>query len=97
MGGEFSSEQKRYLEGLVSGIQAGRAARGLVPLGAGGDRACGSRPVPTPSHVKAQDRTKASGKKLVDQENWKREEHPFDAYPRLKAQAAQGRVSEAAR
>src|SRR4029077_7195850 len=29
----------------------------------------------------------ASGKKLVDQEKFKREEHPFDAYPRLKQQA----------
>ena len=29
----------------------------------------------------------ASGKKLADQEKFKREEHPFDAYPRLKEQA----------
>ncbi|MBC7585129.1 MAG: NirA family protein, partial [Tardiphaga sp.] len=36
----------------------------------------------------AQDRVIASGRKLVDQEKWKREEHPFDAYPRLKEQAA---------
>ena len=29
----------------------------------------------------------ASGKKLADPEKWKREEHPFDAYPRLRQQA----------
>ncbi len=39
------------------------------------------------AHIKAQDRVTAAGKKLVDQEKWKREEHPFDAYPRLKQQA----------
>ena len=40
-----------------------------------------------PAHLKAQDKVTASGKKLVDQEKFKREEHPFDAYPRLKQQA----------
>jgi ferredoxin-nitrite reductase len=88
MGSEFSPEQKRYLEGLVSGIQAGRAARGLMPLGAGEANAPAEPTGPDAIHVKAQDRTKAAGKKLVDQENWKREEHPFEAYPRLKEQAA---------
>jgi ferredoxin-nitrite reductase len=90
MGSEFSPEQKRYLEGLVSGIQAGRVARGLVPLGADGASAPAEPIGPDAIHVKAQDRTKAAGKKLVDQESWKREEHPFDAYPRLKEQAAKG-------
>ena len=32
----FSEEQKSYLEGLVSGLQAKRASQGLVPLGEGG-------------------------------------------------------------
>src|SRR5580704_11450807 len=39
------------------------------------------------AHIKAQDKVIASGKKLVDQEKFKREQHPFDAYPRLKQQA----------
>ena len=39
------------------------------------------------AHLKAQDKVLASGKKLADQEKFKREEHPFDAYPRLKQQA----------
>ncbi len=42
----------------------------------------------TPLHFEAQDRVAASGGKLCDQEKWKREEHPFDAYPRLVAQAS---------
>ena len=42
---------------------------------------------PDAAHIKAQDKVIASGKKLADQEKFKREEHPFDAYPRLKQQA----------
>src|SRR5208282_6283825 len=38
-------------------------------------------------HIRAQDKVIASGKKLADQEKFKREQHPFDAYPRLKEQA----------
>jgi ferredoxin-nitrite reductase len=33
---------------------------------------------------KAQNRVLAAGKKLSDQEKFKREEHPFDSYERLK-------------
>jgi ferredoxin-nitrite reductase len=83
MSGDFSSDQKRYLEGFVSGIQAGKLAGGAA------------KPAPEPMgpdapHLKAQDETTARGGKLVDQEKWKRAEHPFDAYHRLKAQAARG-------
>src|SRR2546421_677911 len=42
---------------------------------------------PDAAHLKAQDKIIASGKKLADQEKFKREEHPFDAYARLKQQA----------
>lgn len=80
MSGDFSSDQKRYLEGFVTGVQAGKLAGG------------GARPSPEPigpeaSHIKAQDATTARGGKLADLEKWKRAEHPFDAYPRLKSQA----------
>src|SRR4051812_4880540 len=82
---DFTDEQKRYLEGFSTGLQISRVGRGLGGAGAGKPSA---QPTgPEASHIKAQDRTTASGKKLVDQEKWKREEHPFDAYPRLKAQA----------
>lgn len=85
---EFSPEQKRYLEGLASGIQAGRAARGLEPLGRGGGPSAPAGP--DAAHLAAQARFEAEGKKLADPELWKREEHPFDAYARLEEQAAKG-------
>jgi ferredoxin-nitrite reductase len=83
---DFTDEQKRYLEGFAAGVQMMRGGRSLdgsmveakadaVPDG------------PDAAHIKAQDKVTASGKKLADQERFKREEHPFDAYPRLKQQA----------
>jgi ferredoxin-nitrite reductase len=91
MAGEFAPEQKRYLEGFVSGLQAARAARGLQT----GDGAAaipgsgGAEPVgPDAAAIKAQDRFVGAGQKLSDPEKFKRELHPFDGYERLKAQAA---------
>ncbi len=81
--GDFTTEQKRYLEGFTSGIQIGR----LKPTGAGA-AAPAAPSGPDAEHLAAQARTEAGGKKLADQEKWKREEHPFDAYAKLKAQAA---------
>ena len=91
MSGEFAPEQKRYLEGFVSGLQAARAARGLqtgngaaaLP-GSGGAEPVG----PDAAAIKAQDRVVSAGQKLSDPEKFKRELHPFDGYERLKAQAA---------
>jgi ferredoxin-nitrite reductase len=89
MSGEFTAEQKRYLEGFTSGLQAGRSLRGLKPGANGALPASGSEPVGTDAaHVKAQDRVLAAGKKLSDPEKFKRELNPFDGYQRLKAQAA---------
>lgn len=89
MTAEFSTEQKRYLEGFVSGVQAGRVARGMSPVGSGS--AAPAEPMgPDAAHIKAQESAKTRGKKLADQENWKREENPFDSYARFKAQAERG-------
>ena len=84
MGQDFTAEQRRYIEGFTSGLQAGRLAL--------------QAPAPAPSvatpsgpdreHLAAQERTVASGKKLADQEKWKRDEHPFDAYGRFRDQAS---------
>jgi ferredoxin-nitrite reductase len=82
-GGEFTAEQKRYLEGFASGLQAGRAARGAPAT-----KPAAEPTGPDAAALKAQDRVLAEGKKLADQEKFKREEHPFDGYERLKAQAA---------
>jgi ferredoxin-nitrite reductase len=80
MSGDFSLDQKRYLEGFVSGLSASRVARANAPAK--------SEPVgPDAIHIKSQDRTVAAGGKLADQEKFKRDEHPFDAYPRLVQQA----------
>jgi ferredoxin-nitrite reductase len=87
-GGELTAEQKRYLEGFASGIQAGRAARGGPPAAAKPEAKPEAEPSgPDAAALKAQDRVLREGKKLSDQEKFKREEHPFDAYARLKAQA----------
>ncbi|MEM7191728.1 MAG: NirA family protein, partial [Pseudomonadota bacterium] len=81
----FSGEQKNYLEGLASGLKIKRASSGLGPIGQGG----GGEPTgPDAEALIAQAKTEAEGKKLVDPEKWKREEHPFDAYARLNEQAA---------
>jgi ferredoxin-nitrite reductase len=81
MSGDFSPDQKRYLEGFVSGLNAARATRGALPGGK-------AEPTgPDAIHIKAQDRATAAGGKLADQEKFKREQHPFDAYDRLKDQA----------
>jgi len=43
---------------------------------------------PDAAALAAQNRALNSGRKLSDPEKFKREQHPFDAYKRLKAQAA---------
>jgi ferredoxin-nitrite reductase len=88
MSGDFSPEQKRYLEGFTAGLQIARAGRGL----AGGGSQTGTiapEPVgPDAEHLRAQDRVLKAGGKLSDQEKFKRDQHPFDAYGRLNEQAA---------
>src|SRR5574340_109970 len=91
MSGDFSPEQKRYLEGFTSGLQVGRATRGLPPAGAELPvaPAGAAEPVgPDAAHLKAQNRISKEGQKLAEQEKFKRELHPFDGYEKLKEQAA---------
>ncbi|MDO9441780.1 MAG: NirA family protein [Beijerinckiaceae bacterium] len=80
---DFTPEQKRYLEGFMSGLQSTRQARGAAPAEA-------APTGPDAPHALAQARTLAAGGKLADQEKWKRDEHPFDAYPRFREQARSG-------
>jgi ferredoxin-nitrite reductase len=89
--GDFEPEQKRYLEGFVAGIQIAKAANsvaGTVPGGAATPAAAPEPMGPDAAALKAQDRVVASGGKLSDPETFKREQHPFDVYAKLKAQAA---------
>lgn len=83
MSGDFTPDQKRYLEGFVSGLQAARTAKGAVGSGQAAAKPTG----PDAIHFEAQDRVTAAGGKLAEQEKFKREQHPFDAYDRLKEQA----------
>ncbi|WP_407174482.1 NirA family protein [Bradyrhizobium sp. STM 3562] len=83
---DFTDEQKRYLEGFATGLQISRVGRGLGG-GAAAGKASAEPTGPDAIHLKAQDKVTASGKKLADQEKFKRELHPFDAYERLKEQA----------
>ncbi len=84
---DFSDEQKRYLEGFMSGLQVGRVGRLAGSAAAPAGKADPEPIGPDAAGFKAQDRIIASGKKLADQEKFKREQHPFDAYSRLKEQA----------
>ena len=85
---DFSDEQKRYLEGFMSGLQVGRVGRGVGLAGGGAADKAAPEPVgPDAASLKAQDRVLQDGKKLSDPEKFKREQHPFDAYERLKEQA----------
>jgi ferredoxin-nitrite reductase len=84
MSSDFTPEQKRYLEGFVSGLSAWRTQRAATGAGP----AATAEPIgPDAAHDKAQDAVLTAGRKLSEQEKFKRERHPFDAYSRLKAQA----------
>jgi ferredoxin-nitrite reductase len=90
--GDFLPEQKRWLEGFASGAAAIRGLPGFSNRGAapGGPGAPAEPAGPDAPVLRAQDRTVAEGKKLVDQEKWKRKEHPMDAYDRMREQALAG-------
>src|SRR5687767_5481910 len=82
MSSDFTPDQKRYLEGFVSGLTASQRAGGT-------GLAAKAEPIgPDAVHLKAQDAVLAAGQKLSDPEKFKREQHPFDAYSRLREQAA---------
>ncbi len=87
--GDFEPEQKRYLEGFVAGLQIAKSANAVTGAGAIAPGAAPPAVLPEPigpdaAARKAQDRVLAAGGKLSDPEKFKREEHPFDTYERLK-------------
>jgi ferredoxin-nitrite reductase len=89
MSGDFEPEQKRYLEGFVAGLQIAKSSRG-------GASAAPEPVGPDAAALQAQDRVLKAGGKLSDPEKFKREQHPFDAYERLKEQAAANEYPKAA-
>jgi ferredoxin-nitrite reductase len=92
--GDFSPEQKRYLEGFVAGVQIAKAAKSVAGAAAAQPAAAAGSATepsgPEAAAIRAQNRLLAAGGKLSDQEKFKREQHPFDTYERLKEHAAKG-------
>jgi ferredoxin-nitrite reductase len=96
MPGDFEPEQKRYLEGLMTGLQIAKtlrpaAANGTAPAASTGPNGAAAPAAesigPDAAALRVQDRVIKAGGKLSDPEKFKRELHPFDAYERLKDQA----------
>ncbi len=80
----LSEEQKRYLEGFMSGIAAKRAPSQ--------EAAAPSVEHASPDiHRQAQDRFLAQGKSLTPEEMAKRQGHPLDMWDELVANGAAGR------
>lgn len=76
---DFTDEQKRYLEGFMSGIAARQPPAAPIPAG------------PEAIHRQAQDRFIAAGRKLAAEEKAKREKNPFDMWDEIVANSAAGR------
>lgn len=92
-GQDFTSEQKRYLEGFMSGVQIVRNGKGLSQSSApAAPTALTQEPAPSSpdAGMKAQNRVLDDGKKLTAEEMTKREENPFDIYARMKQVAKDG-------
>jgi ferredoxin-nitrite reductase len=89
--GDFTPEQKRYLEGLLAGAQIARAAKNVAGASPASGPPAASEPAgPDAAALQAQNRVLAAGGKLSDQERFKRDQHPFDTYQRLKEYAVKG-------
>jgi ferredoxin-nitrite reductase len=87
---DFEPEQKRYLEGFVAGVQIAKAAKSITGGGTAA-AAAASEPVgPEAAALVAQNRVLAAGGKLSDPEKFKREQHPFDTYERLRQHSTRG-------
>jgi ferredoxin-nitrite reductase len=84
---DFTDEQKKYLEGFVSGLSLARAGSGLVAAPAGAEKITG----PDAIHHEARAKTVRAGGKLVNEEKAKAEKHPFDMWDEMRANADAGK------
>lgn len=83
----FDDQQKQWLQGFVSGIEARKAADRL----AGRTAAAAAAPTgPDALQHAAQDRTIAAGGKLVAEEVGKRQRHPLDRWDEVVDRAEAG-------
>jgi ferredoxin-nitrite reductase len=84
---EFDDQQKQWLQGFVSGIEARKAADKLT------NRASSptAQPIgPDALQYAAQDRATAAGGKLVAEETAKRQRHPLDRWDEVVGRAEAG-------
>lgn len=101
---EFSTEQKNYLQGFVSGSDIARGLRGLptfgntlltlgVPQGvnAGPKTSSAVAEGPDASMHAAQDRWVSQGNKLTPEETAKRQKHPLDRFDEIASHSREGR------
>ena len=85
---EFDDQQKQWLQGFVSGIEARKAADRLASRATGAPAA---QPIgPDALQYAAQDRAVAAGGKLVAEEAAKRARHPLDRWDEVVARAEAG-------
>jgi ferredoxin-nitrite reductase len=85
---EFDDQQKQWLQGFVSGIEARKAADKLANRSAGA--ASGQAIGPDALQHAAQDRAVAAGGKLVAEETAKRARHPLDRWDEVAGRAEAG-------
>ncbi len=88
---DFDDQQKQWLQGFVSGIEARKAAdklagRAAAPAGQPGSQLTG----PDALQHAAQDRAVAAGGKLVAEETAKRQRNPLDLWDDVAARAEAG-------
>jgi ferredoxin-nitrite reductase len=85
---EFDDQQKQWLQGFVSGIEARKAADKLATR----TSAASASPIVGPDALQyaAQDRTVAAGGKLVAEEVAKRAKHPLDRWDEVVARSEAG-------
>jgi ferredoxin-nitrite reductase len=85
---EFDDQQKQWLQGFVSGIEARKAADKLANRAPG---ASAAQPIgPDALQYAAQDRAVAAGGKLVAEETAKRARHPLDRWDEVVGRAEAG-------
>jgi ferredoxin-nitrite reductase len=85
---EFDDQQKQWLQGFVSGIEARKAADRLASRAPG---APAGQPIgPDALQYAAQDRAVAAGGKLVVEETAKRARHPLDRWDEVVGRAEAG-------
>jgi len=85
---EFDDQQKQWLQGFVSGIEARKAADKLASRAPGAPAA---QPIgPDALQYAAQDRAVAAGGKLVAEETAKRARHPLDRWDEVVGRAEAG-------